>query len=764
MFLPPASIRSDATAAPDHTRKSSAEAPVDDAQPSPQDQLLSQIRASPKFRLLRPDAARQWVTAVLECVKGPELDFSGLSETHSKYLSLLAPAGWDAIALHARQMSGSDITSLTLCSHLVGLIMFDGGMHLIKGFNQLAHVTYLELKDPPPGRLDLKSLGHAPVPLQRIRINCTSKPASWEIHVPDGVSVSATSLVPAAEKSWVIFHNKSEKPRRCILDGMIYTRKQAGGSDGLPDNFNMRARWNNGALIRCRHLSLLWVIKRLEQGHSMGRFSFAALSSLEVISKSDPNLEKTYSRIHLAGAQCVLKTDLFGTMLAAEFLKVSVGQARHLFIESPNHVLAVELKRKVDEGVAQCVVVFYDPNTTAIHERAVIGDPSSLAGKPLDHWLTEEAMVDYFGADPDLRLGSVRLYFGADDDAPVRDPDEFLKYVPVSHRMLPVAFYCAMEAGVAGALSDILASLESVWNEPDQQPLDMEGEAESEIENEGDVQLALENVLMASMASAGGGELPGLVAALELGHAAAVDVFLDWVLNKSDALLGADNRYRIALAQSEGWPAAKTAMDAYQVEALCCFTKHIATAKPTTLDPTAKLELLLGRDPADYVAGRSEGRPMLHGFVTMLHEAEDSVAAAETVYRYLGAILESDGVAPFEADILCAARHGATTALQAAYQSGNAAQAGAIVCAILEFGDDKARLLEACGLTAPDASHGVNLPLLLAALESPANDDHAQWIAPIKRWMAGQAQPLPANADPTVRESPPADPVREAQE
>lgn len=168
-----------------------------------------------------------------------------------------------------------------------------------------------------------------------------------------------------------------------------------------------------------------------------------------------------------------------------------------------------------------------------------------------------------------------------------------------------------------------------------------------------------------------------------------------------------------------------TALRARNAATAAAYARQVA-ARRAQLSPEVVRDLL--KSPLPPAPGQAEGVPLLHA-----RSGEKDCDAL--VYAFFKAVLSSDLPLQDKADVL-AARHGGTTAAQAAMARHNPGFAAAMACAVLEMDNehDRQALLQQLGL---------DLGALLRALQAPGPRQrmaqHAAWHARLAAVVAGAA-------------------------
>lgn len=186
--------------------------------------------------------------------------------------------------------------------------------------------------------------------------------------------------------------------------------------------------------IKCRHLSLQWLIDRAQR-HSASAQSTSKLShstqpsSLPITSPIDqptfqpkaqpssqpftyenyqtkkalskhilPSTDKYFYPIistlldnHLIEPSC------FGKFLAQQLSGITTGENLYFFLTSTTHAMALEIRKKLEpNGESYYVINLYDPNMTASHLRLVLREPKDAAHLTMENWLPRQTIQHYF--------------------------------------------------------------------------------------------------------------------------------------------------------------------------------------------------------------------------------------------------------------------------------------------------------------------------------------------------------------------------------
>lgn len=348
----------------------------------------------PKYRRLAgTPVAAKLAEGMLGCLNPPELDFTALSNFDAKLLATFPPEMWAMLRRLALAQCKCEITSVTLSAALSTELVLSAHQTLVEGLRQLPGLAHLTVVDPPAGSIDLRELNVVSACLAKIQIRCPAGPRKWELYVPQSTVVFATANSMATEKSTVHYYDANGQcgePR--TLGGIVHAHQAGDGAIRL--NGVARLGQVEGDadehMIWCRHLAIHWLRMRQENRSTDEPFDYGPFETREGISATmKPDTEADVDRIHVAGVEALFEADHFGKFLAQQFGRMQIGETRQLLVETPNHVLAVELRKKAAEGAngiagpVEYVVNLYDPNLTALHERLVVSDLDLLREKGL---------------------------------------------------------------------------------------------------------------------------------------------------------------------------------------------------------------------------------------------------------------------------------------------------------------------------------------------------------------------------------------------
>lgn len=149
------------------------------------------------------------------------------------------------------------------------------------------------------------------------------------------------------------------------------------GDRALAGHFNGLATLpSTGDVIECRHLALEW-IEQLRTSPS-GKPDYRRLDSVDAVSAHvSPSREAEFDAL-LAHADEVhlVEIDRWGEFASRQFrqLEIEGVAAKRMIIGSGAHAMAVEFKRKLNEGKTRFVQNVYDPNMTNVHRRSKVDE------------------------------------------------------------------------------------------------------------------------------------------------------------------------------------------------------------------------------------------------------------------------------------------------------------------------------------------------------------------------------------------------------
>jgi hypothetical protein len=198
--------------------------------------------------------------------------------------------------------------------------------------------------------------------------------------------------------------------------------------------------------IKCRHLSLQWLIDRAQRhiapiqspsslSHStqplsqpLTESSFQTSSQTPSQTSSQPSTKPfTYENYHTKESIAkhtlpstdhffypitsvltdnhLVEVSCFGQFLAQRLAAMATGENQYFFMVSLEHAMALEIRKKLDpysapysapHSAPYYVINFYDPNMTASHLRLVLLQPEDAAHLTLENWLPREVIRHYF--------------------------------------------------------------------------------------------------------------------------------------------------------------------------------------------------------------------------------------------------------------------------------------------------------------------------------------------------------------------------------
>ncbi len=183
--------------------------------------------------------------------------------------------------------------------------------------------------------------------------------------------------------------------------------------------------------IECRHLVLavaqarMAYLEKKKSGESVGRFSYADFSLPDTLqARVGAWTESLYDVIFSRSPkpQLVLLSE-WGGFLEHQFKDLQPGAHRHLLVTSSNHAMLLELQVKTTPvGAPYRVVMFYDPNQTVTHQRAVL-DASTTRSARIHDFLSDEDLALYFPEAESEQMACVIPL----DPSHLRAPDQALK-------------------------------------------------------------------------------------------------------------------------------------------------------------------------------------------------------------------------------------------------------------------------------------------------------------------------------------------------
>ncbi len=174
------------------------------------------------------------------------------------------------------------------------------------------------------------------------------------------------------------------------------------------------------ALIECRHIAVVNAQRRVARRQAKAaaaaggppaeaRFSYDHFADATRLKASVPwSTEQLAADLNSrARENHLVVLSEWDAFLRSQFATLAEGQSRVLLVGSTNHLMDVELQVKARPGgLADWVVIFHDPNPTALHRRLVV-DRTGRVPATIDRWMSPDALHAYFGPAPAGRMAHV---------------------------------------------------------------------------------------------------------------------------------------------------------------------------------------------------------------------------------------------------------------------------------------------------------------------------------------------------------------------
>lgn len=338
---------------------------------------------------------------------------------------------------------------------------------------------------------------------------------------------------------------------------------------------NWQANWNGevkvGAQpIWCRHLTMLWE-QRFMRTH--GKLDYRDFSPARLKTVAAPLIDDNEAACHARRmlAQCrLVPADAWGEVIADTFqaMEASGETGRTIMVETLNHAMALGLKIKADKrGGRSYVVQFYDPNATVAHERSSVSaapgahlDPAVFRQLTASDFLSKDAREEYELVGP-----GVAAFLGKPVHGVAPRLDGGLRQVDAQtmHHLLRLNLADGLR-GCAASLSGvdartglrILAARREEGNVPGLLLALQEGHADA-IQAYGEILVQwapkfsreqIKNLLEAKTASG----VPGLLLALQDGRADAIEAYGELLVRLAPRLSADDLAHLLAAQASDG--------------------------------------------------------------------------------------------------------------------------------------------------------------------------------------------------------------------
>lgn len=446
------------------------------------------------------------------CIQEGRLDFGGLAALDAEgafigQVNLLPPQAWRALAQLA-QAQGQPLAHVELPAQVVAADM----ALVIRGLGELPALRSLAATLPdPPGRFSLagahlagatpRGAPGAPVVLTLrgdiesvediavpVNVRARAAPREREGPVAHEVMVRLVDDDGALVAQVALAHFNAWRHARELEAS---ARQQGAGDGELRDvtqalamslPLNGAARFGDtkrqgeplaplvthGQEIVCRHLSVQF-LQDFSSYHRDGKaaapFSMAGLSSAEAIAaRVDPTTELAARDLSLGAQGVVFSQARLGEALAVEFESMQAGELRSFSVSTITHLMALGL-HKIERHIGgqtfvEHEVTFYDPNTTALPQRALVHDLDDLRDKSLSWWLDESMQAGCF-CPGTARVGSLARW---PPGVSVGEPHD---HVNASERVSGGFLYSAMLRGDAVETAQTVAALLAAGQQDD---------------------------------------------------------------------------------------------------------------------------------------------------------------------------------------------------------------------------------------------------------------------------------------------------------
>jgi hypothetical protein len=360
--------------------------------------------------------------------------------------------------------------------------------------------------------------------------------------------------------------------------GLIYWSKNGSGI-----NLNGKANTAKGREIWCRDLS--YYVASREQPIKNFQQALKTIDSIESV----PSLKEGWfhkNRPDLNSCDySLVPIESLGDILKIKAEKIKRYESSAYLLESESHAMAVSLQHKMtDEGRAQYIIKFYDPNYTDRYQRIICSNLDEIKTICFSDIFPLERQRQYFPKLKSFMFYSVNL-------RKIKNKCDFYIFPTMitSERLYLLSAY-GLTAPFAHLLKEILSSN------------------------------ADEKIKKAALSTKYNDGVTGFHMAFEEGHSEIVGIITDQILSSN---LSENLKMELLIAQSyDGVPGFFMTLQAGHTEAAGMFIEKILSSN---LSEEAKIELL-----------RAESNDGIPGFHLAFYEGH-----TETVEKFTALILSS---------------------------------------------------------------------------------------------------------------------------